>query len=113
MQVAITNQGAWQQPGFAEDLKAVANPEHESPAFSKLFERVHHRRKASERSGAKVVAVRKTTGKNHGIVAGKIGFAVPDEIDWLAHVFRDHVIGIVIAVRSGENDNSKFHASIS
>jgi hypothetical protein len=38
---------------------------------------------------------------------------VPDEIDWLAHVFRDHVIGVVITVRSGKNDNSKFHVSIS
>ena len=113
VQVTIANQSTWQQPGLAENLKSVTNSEHKSPALCKLFDRVHHRRKASERSGAKIVAVRKTAGQDHGVIAGEICLAVPDEIDWLADVFRDHVIGVVITVGSGKNDNSKFHASIS
>ena len=113
VQIAIANQRARQKPGFAKDLKAVADSEHKPAAFGKLLDRVHHGRKARERAGAQVVAVRKAAGKDHRVVSRKICFAVPDEVDWLAHVFGDHVIGIVIAIRTRKNNNSEFHASIS
>jgi hypothetical protein len=38
---------------------------------------------------------------------------MPDEIYRLAHVFRNHVVSIVIAVRTGKDNNAEFHSSIS
>jgi hypothetical protein len=38
-----------------------------------------------------------------------VRLAMPDKIDLLAHMFRDHMIGIVIAIRAGENYDAEFH----
>ena len=113
VQIAITNECAGQQACLAEDLKAVTNTEHEAATFGKLLDGIHYGRKAREGSGTQVVSVRKAARKYHCVVCRQIRFTVPDEIDWLSDVFRDHVIGIVIAVRTRKNNNSEFHASIS
>src|SRR5207253_5678824 len=75
--------------------------------------RVHDRRKTGQRSGAQVVAVRKASGNDDGIVTAQVGVAVPDEINRLSDVFRDHVVSIVIAVRAGKNNDAEFHSSVS
>jgi hypothetical protein len=67
--------------------------------------------KPREGAGAKVVAVRKAAGKDHRIVTRKISFTVPDEVYGLTDVLGDHVISVVIAIRTGKNYNSEFHAS--
>src|SRR5689334_18322956 len=113
VQIAIANQSARQQPGFAENLKSIADTEHEATAVRKLLHRIHHGREACEGAGAQVVAVRKAAGKYYRVVSRKIGFAVPDEIYWLAHVLGNDVVGVVVAIRTGKNNNSEFHASIS
>ena len=64
VQVAVADQRTRQQSGFAENLKTVADAEHKAAAVGKLLDRVHHRRKARERAGAQIVAVRKTAGKD-------------------------------------------------
>ncbi len=98
MQIAIANQRAGQQAGFAQNLKAVANPQHQISFRGEFFHRIHHRGKPRQGPGAQIISVRKTPGNDHGVITGKIGFAMPDEIDWLAYVFRDHVICVVIAI---------------
>ena len=108
VQIAIADQSAGKEPGFTENLKTVADSEHKPAAFGKLLDRIHHRRKTRERAGAQIVAVRKTAGKDHRVVSRKICFTVPDEVDRLAHVFRDHVIGIVVAIRTGKTITPNF-----
>src|SRR5205807_9386701 len=113
MQLTIANQSPWQQTCFAQNLKAIADPQNQIAFRGEFFHGVHDRRKASQRSGAQVIAVRKTARNDHGVVTAQVRIAVPDEIDRLAHVFRDHVIRIVIAVRSGKDYDTELHFSIS
>src|SRR5205807_9457814 len=113
MQLTIANQSPRQQTCFAQNLKAIANAQNQIAFRGEFFYGVHDRRKAGQRSGAQVIAVRKTARNDHGIVTAQVSIAVPDEIDRLADVFRDHVIRIVIAVRTGKNYNAEFHFSIS
>jgi uncharacterized protein with GYD domain len=68
-------------------LKAVAYPQHKSSAVREFPDRIHHRRKARERTGSQVITVGKSAGKYDGVVRRQIGVTVPDEVDWLAHVF--------------------------
>src|SRR5260370_39217359 len=71
------------------------------------------RRKPAQRSGAQIVAVRESAGNDNRVITRKIGLAMPDEIHRLAHVFRNHVISIVIAVRTRKDNDPKLQLSIS
>src|SRR5262245_5796946 len=98
MKTAIANQGAGQQSSLTKDLKAVTNAEHESAALGKLLERIHHRREAGQRSCPQVVAVRESAGNDHRVIAAQICVAVPDKINGLPHVFRDHMVSIMVTI---------------
>lgn len=113
VQVPVADQSSGKQSGFTKNLEPVANAQDESAAFGKLLNRIHHRREAGECASAQVIAVRKPARNNQSVIAGETGIPVPDEVHGLAHVFRDHVVGIVIAIRAGKNYNSKLQASIS
>src|SRR2546421_8484959 len=113
MQLTIANQRPWQQACFAQNLKAIADAQNQIAFCGEFFHGIHDRRKAGECAGAQVIAVRKTARNDHRVVTGQVSIAVPDEIDRLAHVFRDHVIRIVIAVRSGKDYDTELHFSIS
>jgi hypothetical protein len=98
MKVSIANQSARQEAGFAKDLKAVADAQYKSAALGKLLQRIHYRGKARQCSGAQIVAIRKSAWDDDGIIAAQIRVAVPDKVDWLTYVFRDHVVSIVVAI---------------
>src|SRR5581483_10260745 len=55
----VRSEHAGQQAGLAEDLKAVADPEHRSAVGGELRDRSHDRREAGNRTAAEVVAVGK------------------------------------------------------
>src|SRR5881628_254253 len=86
MQLTIANQSPRQQTCFAQNLKAIADAQNQIAFRRKFF---------------------------HGVVTAQVSIAVPDEIDRLAHVFRDHVIRVMVAVRSGKNYDTELHFSIS
>src|SRR5262245_12739859 len=103
MQVTIAYQGTGQQSRFAQNLKAIANPENESAILRKLLHGSHHRRESRERARTQIIAIRKATGDDDCIVTTQIGIAMPNEIDRLTDVFRNNVIRVVVAVRAGKN----------
>lgn len=111
VKITIAYQGARQQSRFAQDLKAIANPQNEPPALRKLLHRSHYRRESCQGTRAQVIAVRKPARYDHRVVTTQIRVAMPNKIDRLAHVFRNNVIGIVVAVRAGKNYDSVFHSS--
>src|SRR5258708_25307721 len=43
MQIAVADQGARQQSGFAKNLKAVADSQHQAATVRELFDRIHDR----------------------------------------------------------------------
>src|SRR5882724_9442909 len=49
------------------------------------------------------------TRQNNGVAIGQILRLVPDELDRLFQNVADGVKSVVIAIRSGKNDDSEFH----
>ena len=56
---SVAHQGPGQEPRLAQNLEAVADPEHQAARGGVLLDRAHHRRKARDRPAAQVVAVGK------------------------------------------------------
>jgi hypothetical protein len=73
-QLRIAHQDAGQQARFAQDLKAVADPEHETAIGGVFAHRVHHRRAGGNRAAAQIVAIGKPAG--HHDEVGPLGSAV-------------------------------------
>jgi hypothetical protein len=98
-----------QQPGFGQDLKAVADPEQRATGGGECLHRGHDRREPRDRTGAEVVAVGEPAGEDHGVGSLEAGVLVPHELGLLSeHVFHG-VVGVVIAVGSGKDDDGEFH----
>src|SRR6185503_10137366 len=95
LEVAIAEHRARQEPALEKDLKAVADAEHRTPSPGKFPDRCHDRREARDCAGPKVVAVR--------------DLLVPDESRLLTEDVLRGVVGVVIAVRSREDDNGEGH----
>jgi hypothetical protein len=90
-------------------LEAVADAQHQAAGARETLDGAHHRRKSRDGAGAQIIAVGKSARKNDGVKAGEILRLVPDEIDGLCRTSPKRVKGVVIAIRSGKYDNTKFH----
>jgi hypothetical protein len=110
-QAFVAHHGAREQACFEKNLESVADPENEAARPREAVYGSHDGRKPRDRSRAQIIAEGETTGENDGVEGGYLLGLVPDEFDPLADDRIDRVIGIVIAVRSGELDNSKFHGA--
>src|SRR5580700_4327504 len=60
-------------------------------------------------ASAQVIAVGKPAWDQHRVDALKILAVVPKKGDWLMRDLGDHVVGVVVAVRSGEDQHSELH----
>ena len=69
----------------------------------------HDRREAGDGAGPQIVTVREPAWQDHDIRAFEARLLVPDELRLLPEHVPGRVIGVVIAVGSGEDDNGKFH----
>src|SRR6266436_1743475 len=87
VQISISNQRSWKQAGLTQDLKTIANAQHQIAFCGKRFHRIHDGGKTGQRSSAQIVAVRKAAGNDQGIVTAQVRIAVPDKIDRLSHLF--------------------------
>ena len=108
-QSGIAHERAWEQARLAQNLKAVAYAQHRSARLREPRHGAHHRRKAGDGSGAQVIAIRKAAGQQDGVKAGNVLRLMPDEFRRLVQDFVDGVKSVVIAVRSGKDDNTNLH----
>ncbi len=97
------------QPRLAEDLKAVADSQHQASTIGKSTHRFHHRRELRNRPGSQVIAVGESAGNDDGIAIFQIMRFVPEKTCRLFGDVLDGPVGIVVAVRPGKDDDSKFH----
>src|SRR5207248_1771401 len=67
-----------QQPGLAQDLEAVADPNDGATALGELPHRPHDPGEPRDGAGSQVVAVGEPAGQDHGVHVGKRGVPVPD-----------------------------------
>ena len=76
---AFGPQDAGQEAGLAEDLEAVADPEHEPAVGGEVGDGAHDRREAGDRAAAQVVAVGEAAGEDDCVDARAAPRRVPDE----------------------------------
>jgi hypothetical protein len=108
----IAQQYPWEETRFTEDLESVANPKNTASIYRVPYHRLHHRRKACNGSGPQIVTVRKSSRQNDTILGcevSEIGLFVPQHPHFCTHDSPKDVLHIMIAIRSGENNDAKFH----
>jgi hypothetical protein len=92
-----------QQARFAENLKAVADPEHRLASCRMLGHRLHRRREARERPRPQVVAVREASRHDHHVDALQVGLLVPDEARIAHSAAGKHRVPLVAGARELED----------
>src|SRR2546427_11888146 len=113
----LTNKGerrvaqhrAGREPGFQQDLKAVADAQYHPAMVGKLLHRPHDRREPGDGAGPQIVTVGKAAGQNDCIQAVEGCLLVPDFLNFLAKNVGEHMHAIVIAVASREHNYSEIH----
>src|SRR6266850_1193635 len=112
LQAGVAHERAWKQAGFAQDLESVADTDHQSAFSSKFLDRLHGGSESGDGARAQVVAVGETAWDDDGVAILQVFRLVPDHAAWLLGDFRHHVVGVMVAVRAGEDDHAKFHCGI-
>ena len=108
LQVAVANQRAGQQMRFGQDLKAIADAEHEAAVVGELFHGLHDGAEPRDRAAAQVIAITEAAGHKHGVHVTKRVFFVPEQLGIMAEQ-TDGVDGILIAVAGGKLEDGKIH----
>ena len=109
-QPRIAHQDAGQQARFAQDLKTVADAEHEAAIGGKLAHRVHDRRARGNRAAAQIIAIGKPAGHDHEIGAlRQRGLGMPDHRRLLAGDELQRARHVALAIDSGKDENGGFH----
>jgi len=108
----VAPQNAGQKSRFAQNLKAVANAQNRFAIRRELGDRIHHRRKARDRAGAQIVAVRETAGNDDAIKRRQIVGVVPHELAAVTQNIGHDVKRVALAVGAGEDDDSEVHCCL-
>jgi hypothetical protein len=108
----VADERARQQAGFAQNLETVADAQHHSAAVGEFAYRFHYRGKLRYRAGAQIVAEGEAARDDNRITILQVVGFVPQKSGWLPGNVVQSPIRVVIAVRSGEDDDAKFHRGI-
>jgi len=105
----VAHQRAGEQASLAEDLEAVADAEDEAAGVGEALDRLHDGCELGDGSGAEVVAIGESAGNEDGVAALEVFGGVPEIGDGLVHQSVDDVVGVVVAVRAGEDEDAELH----
>jgi len=105
----VAHERAGQQSALAEDLKSIADADYEPPFFGKADHVLHDGREARDGSRTQIVAVGEPAWNDDNVDVAQCPFFVPDKARVLVEDVLRGVIGVVVAVRPGEDDDSKRH----
>jgi hypothetical protein len=107
----VAHERAGQEACFGQDLKAVADTEHQPTTGSKALDGLHDRGKTRNGAGAQVVAESKPAWNQYSIHASQIFRIVPEEGDRLLCHFGNYVECVVVTVGTGKDQDPEFHTS--
>src|ERR1700733_2000067 len=109
LQTGVAHQSSRQKPGFAEDLKTIADSQHQTTAIGKAAYRFHHGRKLRDCPGTEVISKSKPAGDHDRIAIFQVVRFMPKKSYGLRSNLLNGPVRIMIAVRAGEDDDSEFH----
>ncbi len=105
LEVAVPAQDAGQEPRLAEDLEAVADPEHRAAVGGEAPDGIHHRRDAGDRPATEVVAVGEPARKHDAARSSRERrVAVPHRRRLGAEPL-EREPGVTVVVRAGKGDD--------
>src|SRR5262249_5455083 len=84
LQVAVAQQRARQQAGFAQNLEAVADSQNDTAVMGEILDGLHYRRESRDRARPQVVSVREPAWQNDRVITIYLLFFMPNEINRLA-----------------------------
>ena len=84
-EVGVRQERPRQQPRLAENLEAVADPEHEAAGAGQLDDGVHRRGEARDRPRPQVVPEREAAWDDHCVGSTEVAVAVPHELGLADH----------------------------
>src|SRR5690348_15164280 len=108
-QARVGQQRAWQQPRLAQNLEAVAYAEHGAAAESELAHRLHHRREASDRARAQVVAVGEAARDDDGVGPTEVAVGMPEQLALAEALAGEQRVDLITG--AGEADDPELHRS--
>lgn len=108
----IAAQRPRQQARFGEHLEAVADAQDQAAPGRVLPDRAHHRRDRRQRAAAQVVTEGPASGQDDKIAALEAGLLVPQVDHLLPEHMAQDVVGVVITVRTREDDHTAFHDAL-
>src|SRR5258708_11724520 len=108
-QAGVAHKRSRQKAGLAQDLKAIADSQYQSPTLGKPAHRLHYWRKFRNRAGSQVIPKSEPSRNNDRIAILQIVRFMPQESNWLFGYLLQGPEGVVITVRTGKDDDSKFH----
>ena len=105
----VANQRPGQQPGLAEDLEPVADPQHQ-PAFRREpLHRLHHRAEPCNGPGAQIIAVAESAGDNDRIGLAQRRLLVPKQPRRMAEHVPQDMDHVLVAIRTGKLEDGEVH----
>ena len=109
LQVLVAHERAGEQPGFAEDLEAVAASDHRLAVGGVALQRAHDGGEAGDGAGAQVVAVGEAAGGHHAVVGREVGVLMPHALDLMAEHRAEGVLEVAVAPGAGKDDDAESH----
>src|SRR5713226_6739005 len=94
---------------FAQDLKAVANADHEAAFLGEFHDALHNRREACYRTAAQIVAVTEAARQHDALDAVDRFILVPQQLRVLTQHLTQCMKRIVVVERSGKTDDASLH----
>ena len=106
----ISEERAGKQAGFLQDLKPIADTQHQPAPIRKVGNRLHHRREPRNRAAAQVVTVGKPARQHDQFQIVESTLAVVDVAHRLAEDLTDGVATVPVTPGAREDNNPGPHA---
>ena len=107
----VAHQHAGQQPRLGQHLEAVADAEHRGSGARARHHFAHDRRMRRHGAGAEIIAVGEAARQHDQIACRQHAVAVPDHGRRLARGGFERDRRVAVAIRSGKDDDARFHAA--
>ncbi len=109
MEVAVADEGAGEEAGFAEDLESVADAEDQFARFGGGDDGWHDRGEAGDGAAAEVVPVGESAREDDGVEAVGAGFFVPEVFGGDSLEGAEGEQAVLVAVRAGKLKDGEAH----
>lgn len=109
-EIGVADEGTGEEPGFGEDLEAVADADDGAAFGREGFDGGDDGGEFGDGTAAEVIAVGKAAGKDDGVdVVGDGVVAMPEHLGPFPKIGRYAEMRIMITIGTGEDNYAEFH----